>query len=477
LVSLTPGTILAQRYQIQQVLGKKAGRYTFLADDTDQTDNQQVVLKLLRFDREFEWDHLKLFEREAETLRSLHHPAIPRYLDFFELDTPDCKGFVLVQSYIDAPSLDTQIKNGRSFSEDELKQLAEAILEILIYLHSQNPPVVHRDIKPSNILLGDRSGHHIGQVYLVDFGSVQTLAAREGGTLTIVGTYGYMPPEQFGERAVPASDLYSLGATLIYLATGKHPADLPQRNLRLQFGSFVPDLDPHLIRWLQRLTEPDLSRRFSSASIALQSLKSGKIEIDQIHVPLGKPQGSQIVLSKTAEAIDITTPYYSFNDLLRDAIGFPIQSVRDLVDGFLSAPSHPLGWLILAFWLGPFFLALLMAIAFYLICMVWSIYIWLLRRRRRLRIDLQRIAMFTEIWGIPLNRIQARRQDICKLVWTYRYYRIKNGGRVEVPPRIQVWAGVQVFELERVLGDLSSPEQDWLVHELSDWLELPITRE
>jgi serine/threonine protein kinase len=99
---------------------------------------------------------------------------------------------------------------------------------------NQHPPtVIHRDIKPSNILLGDRSGNSLGQVYLVDFGSVQTVA--DGGTITVVGIYGYMPPEQFGGKTIPASDLYSLGATLIDLLTRTHPADLPSRNGCIRF--------------------------------------------------------------------------------------------------------------------------------------------------------------------------------------------------------------------------------------------------
>jgi eukaryotic-like serine/threonine-protein kinase len=207
---------LNDRYQIQQSLGKKAGRQTFLA--LDEQTQMPVVVKLLTFAPDFEWADLKLFEREAETLKSLDHPAIPRYLDYFEVASPSRKGFALVQSYIAAKSLAQQLQAGRTFSEAEVKQLAESLLEILDYLHSQQPPVIHRDIKPSNLLLGDRSGNHVGQVYLVDFGSVQTLVAQEGGTITVVGTYGYMPPEQYGGRAMPASDLYSLGATLIGVA-------------------------------------------------------------------------------------------------------------------------------------------------------------------------------------------------------------------------------------------------------------------
>ncbi|HEY9833874.1 MAG TPA: serine/threonine-protein kinase [Stenomitos sp.] len=262
--------ILRERYEVQQRLGKKAGRQTLLACDLDT--QTLVVIKLLTFSSDFNWDDLKLFEREAETLQSLSHPALPHYLDSFELDTPNGKGFALVQSYIEAPSLEEHLKAGRTFSEDELKQLAKALLEILIYLHGQKPPLIHRDIKPSNILLTNRSGHRIGQVYLVDFGSVQTLATQEGRTVTVVGTYGYMPPEQFGGRAVAASDLYSLGATLIALATKLHPADLPQKDMGIEFQD-AAHLSQSFVDWLRQVTQPSLDRRFTSAESALQALE------------------------------------------------------------------------------------------------------------------------------------------------------------------------------------------------------------
>ncbi|NJL41889.1 MAG: serine/threonine protein kinase [Leptolyngbyaceae cyanobacterium SM1_4_3] len=256
--------VLHNRYCIQSLLSRKAGRKTFLARDF-QT-GRLVILKLLLFSPDFTWDDLKLFEREAEVLRTLDHSAIPKYLDFFEPNIELGKGFALVQNYINAQSLQMWIQSGRSFSEAELKWIAERLLDILHYLHSRQPPVIHRDIKPSNILLGDRSGATPGQLYLVDFGSVQT-AAQEG-TITVVGTYGYMPPEQFGGRAMPNSDLYSLGMTLIYLATGQHPADLPQKDLRVEFEKLI-SLSKSFTQWIRWLTEPDSAKRPTSAKDAL----------------------------------------------------------------------------------------------------------------------------------------------------------------------------------------------------------------
>jgi serine/threonine protein kinase len=82
-----------------------------------------------------------------------------------------------------------------------------------------------------------------------------------------VGTYGYMPPEQFGDRCVTASDLYSLGATLINLVTRIEPADLPQQEGRIQFENLT-NLSIQLKAWLKRMIQPSLDKRFSSAQVA-----------------------------------------------------------------------------------------------------------------------------------------------------------------------------------------------------------------
>jgi len=296
--------ILGDRYEVQQQLSKKAGRQTLLVRDLET--QKLAVIKLLTFDSDFEWDDLKLFEREAAILKTLSHPAIPQYLDYLELDGKNGKGFAIVQTYIEAKSLEQHLKAGRSFSETEIKEIAKALLEILTYLHGHTPPVIHRDIKPSNILLANRSGHSVGQVYLVDFGSVQTLAGKEGGTVTVVGTYGYMPPEQFGGRAVPASDIYSLGATLIYLVTGSHPADLPQKNLKIQFEPAV-NISQELTLWLKRMTEPSLERRLATVQDAFSALdKPQQRQLKTIEqTAVCKPGSSEILVAKNADYLEI----------------------------------------------------------------------------------------------------------------------------------------------------------------------------
>ncbi len=228
--------ILQDRYQIQRQLGNNGIRQTWLARDLNAANEEEtaVVVKLLAFGGTVQWDDLKLFEREAQILKQLNHPRIPRYIDSFCIDDRTL-WFGLVQEYIPGESLKEKLAAGQRFSEKRTRKIAVEILKILIYLHELNPGVLHRDIKPSNLIWGEDN-----QIYLIDFGAVQDKAAKEGVTFTVVGTYGYAPMEQFGGRAVPASDLYAMGASLIHLLTGISPSDLPQQELRIQFTDRVP---------------------------------------------------------------------------------------------------------------------------------------------------------------------------------------------------------------------------------------------
>lgn len=263
---MLPGEVLHDRYQLQQKLGHAANRQTWLATDLATQPHELVVVKLLAFVGEIQWQDIKLFEREAQVLQQLNCPHIPKYRDYFCLDER-VLWFGLVQEYIPGSSMQELLERGKKFTEQQVRQIAIDILQILIYLHELNPPILHRDIKPSNIILG-KDG-----VYLVDFGTIQAQAVTEGASFTVVGTYGYTPIEQFGGKAVPASDLYALGATLIHLITGTAPADLPQRNLQIQFAELV-SISPHFMHWLQQLCEPDVEKRISTTRLAVSSLKS-----------------------------------------------------------------------------------------------------------------------------------------------------------------------------------------------------------
>ncbi|WP_445240607.1 serine/threonine protein kinase [Microcoleus vaginatus] len=389
--------ILAERYEVQRQLGKQTGRQTLLARDL-QTQ-KLVVIKQLFLGSDFEWQDLKLFEREAETLKALSHPAIPRYLDYLEIDEADTKGFALVQTYVEGKTLEEHLHSGRTFSETEVQELAKSLLEILIYLHEQNPSVIHRDIKPSNILLHSRSAHSVGQVYLVDFGSVQNQAAKFCGTITVVGTYGYMAPEQFGGRSVPASDLYGLGATLIYLVTGLHPTELSQQDLKIQFADRVTHLNSNLVDWLEWMTEPSLNKRLSSAWEAWLSLKN-PCSTDKTTMAV-QWQGSDIKLTKNSEFIEVIIPPQEVDFGLSAMLSGLIATQVTLLISFDNGDIHPHLLLILGS-----FLAVAGVLKF----------IEALFLEVRLRIDRQQISYSSHLLGLRWNNSKAApRPDICQL--------------------------------------------------------------
>ncbi|MBD2412841.1 serine/threonine protein kinase [Nostoc calcicola FACHB-389] len=254
-----------QGYQVISELGRnrEGGRVTYLANVLNS--NQQVVIKEFCFaSASADWSGVKAYEREIEILQQLNHSRIPRYIDSFEMPGV----FNLVQEYKNAPSLSSK----RSFHPEEIKQIALSILEILVYLQKQIPPIIHRDIKPENILIDEQLN-----AYLVDFGLARIQDAKIALSSFVTGTPGFMPPEEhFGYPLTEASDLYSLGATLICLLTNTRSVDIGKLiddNYRFNFQKLVPQISPRFESWLMKMLKRDRKRRYANATIALEALK------------------------------------------------------------------------------------------------------------------------------------------------------------------------------------------------------------
>jgi serine/threonine protein kinase len=261
-------------YQLIRLLGnnKIGGRVTYLASTSlaslvkEGTDKNLVVIKQFQFAKlESSWAEYEAYEQEIAMLRRLNHSGIPRYLNSFQ--TPD--GFGMVQEYINADSLAIP----RFWTPEQIKQIAVAVLNILVYLQSQNPPVIHRDIKPENILVDDSM-----KVYLVDFGFARMEGAEFAANSVVKGTLGFMPPEQlFNRPLTKATDLYGLGATLICLLTQTQSTEIG--NLidevhRIHFRHLLHKLNPQFIKWLEKMVAPNCQHRAPNAAIALTELQS-----------------------------------------------------------------------------------------------------------------------------------------------------------------------------------------------------------
>ncbi|WP_242034001.1 serine/threonine-protein kinase [Coleofasciculus sp. FACHB-542] len=253
-------------YQIERELGHNpcGGRVTYLASRTNT--QQRVVIKQFQFAHSgARWSDYQAYEQEIKVLQQLNSPSIPQYLDSFETPT----GFCLVQEYKPAPCVSTS----RHFTPEEVKQIAVALLEVLVYLQQQNPPIIHRDIKPENILVDEQL-----KVYLVDFGLARIGGGEVAASSTVKGTLGFMPPEQvFNRQLTQASDLYSLGATLICLLTQTKSTEignLVDEAYRIDFKQMVPHLSRQFVDWLSKMTAPSLKNRFERAVDALEALRS-----------------------------------------------------------------------------------------------------------------------------------------------------------------------------------------------------------
>ncbi len=254
------------RYRLVRPLGQGGQGTSYLGEDTE--GGQEVVVKLLRMSDVRGWTQVELFEREARVLNGLNHPSIPRYVDSFEAEIDGQHTFGLVQQYMAAPCLQKLVSSGWRGTEEEIRDIGARLLAIVGYIHSLRPPIVHRDINPKNVLRSDD-----GTVYLVDFGGVQdALRLQAAGGNTVIGTPGYVPPEQMLGKATVRSDLYAVAVTLVVLLTHCDPTDLPTRDLKVDFRSAL-EVSPALAEVLDCYLEPDESRRTLPVDRAIALLK------------------------------------------------------------------------------------------------------------------------------------------------------------------------------------------------------------
>jgi serine/threonine protein kinase len=239
-----------KRYQIMDPLGRGGGGRTFRA--VDRATSREVAVKVLSLrDTGGDWKRFDLFEREVAVLETLHHPGIPRYLDSYASESTG--DYFLVMELVDGQPLSRRIAGQQRLDAATLRDLLGQALSILEYLHGLSPPVIHRDIKPANLVLDGK-----GMLHLVDFGGVRTAAQGDGGT-TVIGTFGYMAPEQLHGEAGPATDLYALGATVVALHAGAEADRLPHDGLRIDLSAL--SLPPALAPALERMLEPDPKHR------------------------------------------------------------------------------------------------------------------------------------------------------------------------------------------------------------------------
>ncbi len=238
--SLAPGTRLQGRYVIERLLGGGGMGVVYLARDERLANRPCAIKEMIDhfIDPQHRREANEYFAREADTLARLKHPAIPAIYDRFD----DHNRHYLVMEYVEGRNLEQELAAyGGPFPESKVIDIARQLCDVLAYLHSFKPPIVYRDMKPSNVMITPQ-----GRVILIDFGIARLFRGQSKGTM--IGTMGFAPPEQYKGEVDPRSDIYSLGATLHYILTGRDPEKFPP-------FSFPP------VRELR----PDVSRRVAEA--------------------------------------------------------------------------------------------------------------------------------------------------------------------------------------------------------------------
>lgn len=282
---LESGAVLNARYEIVRRIGGGGMGAVYLAKDRNLGDAPRAVKEMVESHLD-PGQHEKAigdFKRESLLLTSLEHPSIPTIYDYFYDDK--ASRFYLVMKYISGGDLASRMRAaiGGRIDERTVTDWGMQVADVLEYLHSRPKPIIYRDLKPANLMIDGNSG----RVMLIDFGIARWVTQQEKG-VTAVGTMGYAPPELFSGRVQPASDIYSLGATMFHLLTGADPQDNPllifDFNKNPRPRQIAPSLSSEMEQILMRSVEYKPEDRFRSAgemrnslAVHLEKLMSGRV--------------------------------------------------------------------------------------------------------------------------------------------------------------------------------------------------------
>ena len=299
---LDPGSVLNARYEIVRRIGGGGMGAVYLAKDRNLGDAPRAVKEMVEshLDPTLHEKAIGDFKRESLLLTSLEHPSIPTIYDYFYDES--LGRFYLVMKFISGGDLASRLRNapGNKIDEKTVTDWAMQTADVLEYLHSRPKPIIYRDLKPANLMIDGNTG----RIMVIDFGIARWVKQEEKG-VTAVGTMGYAPPELFGGRVEPRSDVYSLGATMFHLLTGSDPQDNPllifdfAKNPRPR--QIAPSISSEMEQILMRSVEYKPEDRFVSAGAMRDALASHleKLMAGQVSYGLATQVGGETVQVQT----------------------------------------------------------------------------------------------------------------------------------------------------------------------------------
>jgi eukaryotic-like serine/threonine-protein kinase len=265
--ALQANTILLARYKIEGQLGGGGQGAVYQARDLNFPDARRLVaikeMLVTSPDPNLRAQTMKTFQREANILATLGHPAIPKIYDFFDQNDRA----YLVMEYINGRDLEAILVKTKTLPMDKIVEWGIDLCDVLQYLHSHQPePIIFRDMKPANIMIDS-----LGKVRLIDFGIAKIFVS--GLPQTMIGTEGYSAPEQYKGRANPLSDVYSLGATLHHVITRTDPRLQPPFSFSERpITELNSEASPELAAIIEKMLEFDPANRYQTCAEVKEGL-------------------------------------------------------------------------------------------------------------------------------------------------------------------------------------------------------------
>ncbi len=233
----------------------------------------------------------QLFAQEAELVLRINHPNAVRGLELFEWQGRQ----YFVMEFVNGETLEKRLReaNAPAFEQDALRWTIE-MARVLVYLHSQRPPIIYRDLKPENVILTPD-----GTIKFIDFGVARTHKVGKSKDTVAIGTFGYAPPEQYGKGQTDArSDIYTLGATLYHLLTNLPPRPLSTPKVG-EIQSFNPSVQPRTEQIVITAMQQDRNARFPSADAMEQAMLACLTQPMPPAVAMAAPSQPPVALDAT----------------------------------------------------------------------------------------------------------------------------------------------------------------------------------
>ena len=256
------GAVLQGRYRIVGFLGRGGMGAVYQCEDLRLSGKRWAVKEMLVFDPASQEQIEESFKREAQMLSRLRHRNLPMIVDYFIEESKQ----YLVMECIEGENMAQVIQREGQSTELQAMRWALELSQVLDYLHRQEKPVIFRDLKPDNIIITE--DRHIK---LVDFGLARQFDPGKRRDTQASGSVGYAPPEQWEDAAQTdeRSDVYSLGATLFYVLTGRPPSPV-YGSQRLR--PFRPNLDTGCEAIVLKCLQPDPSQRYANSGELIRDL-------------------------------------------------------------------------------------------------------------------------------------------------------------------------------------------------------------